>query len=53
MTGSALDRVRRVGTVREALIQAGVPAYRTQTCAFGDAGLRRDRRVEVLISASN
>jgi outer membrane protein OmpA-like peptidoglycan-associated protein len=44
---------RRVSTVRDALIQAGVPAYRIQTGAFGDAGLRRDRRVEVLISTSN
>jgi outer membrane protein OmpA-like peptidoglycan-associated protein len=44
---------RRVNTVRDALIQAGVPAYRIQAGAFGDTGLRRDRRVEVLISTSN
>jgi len=44
---------RRVGTVRDALIQAGVPAYRIQTGPFGDQTLRRDRRVEVLISTSN
>jgi len=44
---------RRIGTVRDALIQAGVPAHRIQTGAFGDQGLRRDRRVEVLISTSN
>jgi len=44
---------RRVTAVRNALIQAGVPAQRIQTGAFGDEGLRRDRRVEVLISTSN
>jgi len=44
---------RRVNTVREALIQAGVPAYRIQTGTFGDEGRRRDRRVEVLISSGN
>jgi outer membrane protein OmpA-like peptidoglycan-associated protein len=44
---------RRIDTVRNALIQAGVPAHRIQTGAFGDQGLRRDRRVEVLISSSN
>ena len=44
---------RRVNAVRNALIQAGVPARRIQTGAFGDEELRRDRRVEVLISTSN
>jgi outer membrane protein OmpA-like peptidoglycan-associated protein len=44
---------RRVSAVRNALIQAGVPAQRIQTGAFGDEDLRRDRRVEVLISTSN
>jgi outer membrane protein OmpA-like peptidoglycan-associated protein len=44
---------RRVNTVRDALIQAGVPAHRIQAGSFGDAGARRDRRVEVLISTSN
>jgi hypothetical protein len=29
------------------------PAQRIQTCALGDEGLRRDRRVEVLISTGN
>ena len=43
---------RRVSAVRSALIQAGVPASRIQTGPFGDEGLRRDRRVEVLISTS-
>ena len=44
---------RRVGAVRDALILAGVPAYRIQTGAFGDAQLTRDRRVEVLIITGN
>ena len=44
---------RRVSAVRDALIQAGVPAYKIQTGAFGDAQLTRDRRVEVLISTAN
>jgi outer membrane protein OmpA-like peptidoglycan-associated protein len=44
---------RRVNTVRDALIQAGVPANRIQAGSFGDAGARRDRRVEVLVSTSN
>jgi outer membrane protein OmpA-like peptidoglycan-associated protein len=44
---------RRVGAVRDALIQAGVPAYRIQTGAFGDTRLTRDRRVEVLIITGN
>jgi hypothetical protein len=43
---------RRVTAVRDALIQEGVPAHRIQTGAFGDQNLRRDRRVEVLISSS-
>jgi outer membrane protein OmpA-like peptidoglycan-associated protein len=44
---------RRVSTVRDALIQAGVPAHRIQTGAFGDSGRRNDRRVEVLMSSGN
>lgn len=40
---------RRVSAVRDALVQAGVPAYRIQTGAFGDPQLRRNRRVEVLL----
>ena len=43
---------RRVSTVREALIRAGVPADKIKTGAFGDTQLARDRRVEVLISTS-
>jgi hypothetical protein len=41
---------RRVGIVREALIEAGVPAGRIQTGPFGDPQLRRDGRVTVLVS---
>jgi outer membrane protein OmpA-like peptidoglycan-associated protein len=44
---------RRVSAVRNALIQAGVPAYKIQAGAFGDARLTRDRRVEVLIRTAN
>jgi hypothetical protein len=44
---------RRVGTVRDALIAAGVPAYKVQVGAFGDPQLRHDRRVEVLLSTSS
>jgi outer membrane protein OmpA-like peptidoglycan-associated protein len=44
---------RRIAAIRNALIQAGVPAYRIQTGAFGDPGLTRDRRVEVLVRTSN
>jgi outer membrane protein OmpA-like peptidoglycan-associated protein len=43
---------RRVDAVRTALIGAGVPAYKIKTGAFGDTGLTKDRRVEVLISTS-
>jgi outer membrane protein OmpA-like peptidoglycan-associated protein len=44
---------RRISAVRDALIQAGVPAYRIQTGAFGDTSLTRDRRVEVLVKTGN
>jgi len=44
---------RRVGAVRDALIQAGVPANKIETGAFGDTRLVRDRRVEVLIKTAN
>jgi outer membrane protein OmpA-like peptidoglycan-associated protein len=39
--------------VRDALIQAGVPASKIQAGAFGDTQLARDRRVEVLIRTAN
>jgi hypothetical protein len=40
---------RRDAAIRKALINAGVPASQIRTGAFGDAQLRRDRRVEVLL----
>ena len=44
---------RRVGAVRDALIQAGVPSSKIQTGAFGDTRLTRDRRVEVLVKTGS
>jgi outer membrane protein OmpA-like peptidoglycan-associated protein len=44
---------RRVAAVRDALVQAGVPAGNIQAGAFGDQGLKRDGRVEVLVRSSN
>ncbi|HVC62842.1 MAG TPA: OmpA family protein [Acetobacteraceae bacterium] len=41
----------RVSTVRDALLQAGVPAYKIQTGAFGNPQQQRDNRVEVLVSS--
>jgi outer membrane protein OmpA-like peptidoglycan-associated protein len=38
-----------VGSVRTAMIDAGVAANRIQTGAYGDPQLRADRRVAVLI----
>jgi outer membrane protein OmpA-like peptidoglycan-associated protein len=43
---------RRVNSVRDALIQAGVPASKIQIGSFGNPQLQRDRRVEVLVSSS-
>ena len=40
----------RVGVVRAALIDAGVPASRIESGAYGDPQRRRDGRVEVLVS---
>jgi outer membrane protein OmpA-like peptidoglycan-associated protein len=48
--GDAALSDRRVDSVREALIAAGVPAYKIYTGTFGDPLLRRERRVEVLFS---
>jgi OOP family OmpA-OmpF porin len=45
-------RDRRVNAVRDALIQAGVPAEKIGTGAFGDPKPRRYARVEVLITTS-
>jgi len=44
------SRERSVSNVRDALIDAGVPAYKIQTGAFGDPQMRRDNRVAVLVS---
>ncbi|MGE5201744.1 MAG: OmpA family protein [Acidobacteriota bacterium] len=41
---------RRVGSVRDALVVAGVPSYKVRIGAFGDPNLRRDGRVDVLLS---
>lgn len=42
---------RRVNRVRDALINAGVPAYKIQTGSFGDPQQRSDGRVSVLVSS--
>jgi outer membrane protein OmpA-like peptidoglycan-associated protein len=42
---------RRVSNVRAALIDAGVPAYKIQTGAFGDPQRRTNSRVVVLVSS--
>jgi outer membrane protein OmpA-like peptidoglycan-associated protein len=44
---------RRVDALHNALLAAGVPASKMQTGAFGDPQLRRDGRVEVLISTGS
>jgi hypothetical protein len=43
----------RVNAVRDALINAGVPADKIKIGAFGDSNNRQDRRVEVLIQTAN
>jgi outer membrane protein OmpA-like peptidoglycan-associated protein len=45
-------RDRRVNAVRDGLVKAGVPTQRIQTGAYGDAELRRDRRVALLIATA-
>jgi outer membrane protein OmpA-like peptidoglycan-associated protein len=40
---------RRVRSVRDALIQAGIPSSKIQSGAYGDRKLAADRRVEVLV----
>ena len=44
---------RRVEAVRNSLIEAGVPANKIKSGAFGDPAARRDRRVEVLFSTAS
>jgi outer membrane protein OmpA-like peptidoglycan-associated protein len=41
----------RANSVRNALLQAGVPAYKIQYGAFGDPRMQRDRQVQVLVSS--
>ncbi|MEL3892108.1 OmpA family protein [Ferrovibrio sp. MS7] len=40
---------RRIGAVRDALVQAGTPAFKIQIGAFGDPESRRENQVEVLL----
>jgi len=42
----------RTNNVRNALIDAGVPAYKIEMGAFGDPQLRQNNRVLVLISSN-
>ena len=44
-------RRQRIAAIRDALIAAGVPQFKIQEGRFGDERLRRERRVEILISA--
>jgi outer membrane protein OmpA-like peptidoglycan-associated protein len=44
---------RRVKSVHSALINAGVPASRIETGAFGDWKLAHDQRVEVLLRTND
>ena len=41
----------RAASVRNALLEAGVPAYKMQYGTFGDPRLQRDRQVQVLVSS--
>ncbi len=41
----------RANSVRNALLQAGVPAYKIHYGTFGDPKLQRDRQVQVLVSS--
>jgi hypothetical protein len=42
----------RTNNVRNALIDAGVPAYKIEMGAFGDPQLRHNNRVLVMISSN-
>ena len=44
---------RRVRSIRNALVEAGVPISRIQIGAYGDARLAQDRRVAVMLSTAN
>jgi outer membrane protein OmpA-like peptidoglycan-associated protein len=43
----------RTITVRDAMIEAGVPASRIETGEFGDSKLARNGRVEILLCTSS
>jgi hypothetical protein len=43
---------RRVATVRDALISAGVPSHKILVGPFGDQQFSKDRRVEVLLTTA-
>jgi outer membrane protein OmpA-like peptidoglycan-associated protein len=43
----------RIKAVYQALVNAGVPAYRIETGMFGDSKLAREQRVEVLLRTRN
>jgi outer membrane protein OmpA-like peptidoglycan-associated protein len=44
---------RRARAIRDALVEAGVPARQISAGAYGDVGLRRHGRVEVLLASAN
>ena len=41
----------RANSVRNALLQAGVPSHKIQFGTFGDPRMQRDRQVQVLVSS--
>jgi peptidoglycan-associated lipoprotein len=44
---------RRARAIRDALVEFGVPTQQISAGAYGDVGLRRDGRVEVLLATAN
>jgi outer membrane protein OmpA-like peptidoglycan-associated protein len=44
---------QRVKALRDALVEAGVPAHKISAGAYGDVALKRDGRVEILIATAN
>jgi outer membrane protein OmpA-like peptidoglycan-associated protein len=44
---------RRARAIRDALVEAGVSSRQISAGAYGDVGLRRNGRVEVLIASAN
>lgn len=43
---------RRVKSIHDALVKAGVPTHKISVGSYGDVELRRDRRVELLIATA-